>query len=196
MINYDDEINDLLDRVETLEEGGGGEIPSASGVKYEDSVTQYGSNIVQGVLEIVKAKLDSLLNKFADYLPNNGGTIDGELIVTGLIDGTTSGNALPIMVDSVTGTGSIGANTNGNIQFSVAKDGYVPLGIVGVFINGSSQCYPYRFYLNGTSARFYVRNNGSGAVDLSITANILYQLDNGIPMVVEEPTLLDNKESI
>ena len=188
MPNYDDEINDLLDRVESLEDGGGGgATPSASNVTYDDSATSFGASTVQIALEKIKALIDGITSRFSDFLPVTGGTVTGDLTVNGVIDGTTTGNALPIVVENVEVTGSVNGSSTATIAGDVSKEGYTTLGILGYEIAGSSQCYCYRVYTVGNSARFYTRNNGSGTVNLTITAHILYQVDNGSPRIIEPP---------
>lgn len=96
-------------------------------------------------------------------------------------------DALPIVVENVEVTGSVNGSSTATIAGDVTKEGYIVLGILGYEIAGSSQCYCYRVYTVGNSARFYTRNNGSGTVNLTITAHILYQVDNGSPRIIEPP---------
>lgn len=204
MAIYDDVINDHEERIEALEEGGGGSTPPASSVSYDDSSTSYGASNVQNALEKVKDLITSVTGRFSDYFPKAGGNIegdtnikrnlvvDGNAEVKGVIDGTTTGNALPIVVDTANITGSVNGSSTATLSGSVALDGFAPLGVVGYEIAGSSQCYVYRQYITGTQARFYVRNNGSGTVNLTITAHVLYQVSDTVP--ADEPAPLNEGE--
>lgn len=156
-------------------------------IAYDDESTQLNATTVQIAIEKLKEMIESVLGRFAEYLPKTGGTINGDLAVSGSIDGTTTGNALPIVVENVEVTGSVNGSSTATIAGDVSKEGYVVLGILGYEIAGSSQCYCYRVYTVGNSARFYTRNNGSGTVNLTITAHILYQVDNGSPRIIEPP---------
>lgn len=149
-------------------------------IAYDDESTQLNAPTVQLAIEKLKELISNLL-------PKTGGTIDGDLSVSGSIDGTTTGNALPILVENVEVTGSVNGSSTATIAGDVSKEGYTVLGILGYEIAGSSQCYCYRVYTVGNSARFYTRNNGSGTVNLTITAHILYQVDNGSPRIIEPP---------
>lgn len=74
-------------------------------------VVTWGSWYQGATTEYVQAKLQ-------DYLPLSGGTVTGDLTVTGTLDGTASGN-LPLSGGNITGdlsvTGTITGNVTGNV---------------------------------------------------------------------------------
>lgn len=288
MKNYDDEINDLLDRVETLEEGGGGGggTTSAINVIYDDYPTDYGANNVQGVLEKIKTLLGNFLQLTGGILNGNiafindkgiqgidtkgnearvmklasfdhivvgddgyplrlyggqtaedgtkngvycvligdrfypsvnnavnlgltnrrwsnvnavNGNFTGDLAVSGAIDGVTTGNALPISVIDTSLSGQVitsGATTT--VTINVAKDGLTPIGIVGVNFSGSGNtgCGVDRFLINNSNALIVIHNRSTVNATINVRVFVLYQLDNGTPVVVSEPLEMDMTESI
>lgn len=130
MFNYDDILNNHEDRIEVLEEGGGGST-SASDVSYDDSTTQYGESNVQKVLEKIKSLflpisggiIKGILETTGNIiLPNNvglqGRKTDGSLmplIFAGLQDGIGIGNGAPITANGILNCPSgVNGTTNGN----------------------------------------------------------------------------------
>ena len=87
----------------------------------------------------------------------------------------------PMISDSHTGSGSVGANTGANITVSMSKSGYYPIGIIGYSITGDGSGYAdarqYSMTAQSTgsgTARFYVWNNSTSQKTWTVTAQILW----------------------
>lgn len=108
----------------------------------------------------------------------------GDLSVTlaqalGVSSNEKSGNADLYVVDSVTASSlSIEGTTNKAFTVSVAKSGYMPIGIVGYHWSGTGSSYlvQYAAYLSDTDAKVGVRNtSSSNRTALSLELFILYK---------------------
>lgn len=106
-------------------------------------------------------------------------TANGTLNCPSGINGTTNGNALPILVESVQLTNqTLAANTNTNaINVPVSKNGYTALAIVGYMLGGTNYGFlnVHRMYINGSNAVFGIRNLGTSNATFNITVYVLYQ---------------------
>ena len=82
-------------------------------------------------------------------------------------------------IENVSGSGRIGASTNGSINLSVPTvSGYMPIGIIGVTnSHGAHFCITDFSLLSATSARVVCRNVSNTAQTITITAKVLYVLD-------------------
>lgn len=72
---------------------------------------------------------------------------------------------------------AITAGSTGNVNFSVARSGYTPVGIVGIVKNGtgSSYCMLYEYRIDGSNAKVYFRNVGTSDASITITVYVLYR---------------------
>lgn len=116
-------------------------------------------------------------------------TANGMLNCASGINGTTNGNALPIIVESAQlSNQTLNANTNNNaFNVPVAKSGYVPVGIVGYMLGGTNYGFlnVHRMYISGSNAVFGMRNTGTSNATFNITVYVLYQLSAAAPTIIE-----------
>lgn len=70
---------------------------------------------------------------------------------------------------------SLEAGQASNVEWNIAREGYTPLGIVGLLGSGTSGVAFQDHYINGTKAYFYLRNVTSSRVVISnLRVRILY----------------------
>ena len=78
---------------------------------------------------------------------------------------------------------TVSAGSTKDIDITITRSGYTPIGIVGVILEGnwSDGCHIYRAYLNtSTTARIGLRNRlAAGTADstVKVTVYVLYKLD-------------------
>lgn len=95
-------------------------------------------------------------------------------------------NMITITVEYVeTSQITLNANTNENAhQFSVAKSGYTPIGIVGsmvVWVSGETAAVNvYQTRIVGTAATVSARNMGTAQVKFKIGLYVLYRKNWGV----------------
>lgn len=84
-----------------------------------------------------------------------------------------------VSVSSTSSSVSLTKETYNTGSFSVFKNGYTPLGVVGYEISGSRSNYMnlYRHYISGTTYYWAIRNNSSETVSDTLTVYILYSKD-------------------
>jgi len=83
-------------------------------------------------------------------------------------------------IQNVTGSLSIGSGSSSSFTKTIEKNGYIPLGIVNLFQNGSSDLIPYSYGVGvNDSGNAYVRvsiaNKGNSALTASLDIDILWQ---------------------
>lgn len=105
---------------------------------------------------------------------------DGNITITGKI--TAGGYPSGLLKEDVVITSSLtvnGSNYN-TANKSVSKNGYTPIGIVGVHLENASGgsnntfVFTHSWYLSGTTAYFIFRNTTTSAATIKVTATILY----------------------
>lgn len=117
------------------------------------------------------------------YSHSNGVTIgssgDGVYLVGSVYENGTllsSKYGKAVSVSSSSSSVSLTKETYNSGSFSVSKNGYTPLGIVGYEISGSRSNYMnlYRHYISGTTYYWSIRNNSSDTVSDTLTVYVLY----------------------
>ena len=116
-------------------------------------------------------------------IDSTSGSFDSVTITDGTcnVSTLTINNEAIITTDEFTDyTGATAADTTANMTFDVSKTGYTPIGIVGVYSDGSRASFLrfFRFYLDGTDAKVSYRNVSVSsplvANDTSVTVQIAY----------------------
>lgn len=131
----------------------------------EANLRKAGGAGTQGLAIITKVNGTSIFNN----LINNDGTANFVAKSDIVVD--------KFSVDNQT----IAANTYGDVDISVAKSGYTPIGIIGFDFNNastnganSSRCTPYSMYLNGNKAHFDIRNDATNKAIIKATVTVLF----------------------
>lgn len=76
---------------------------------------------------------------------------------------------------------SIGANSSsGAVNISCSRSGYTLVGIIGISKSGTSSsfCFPYDWYVSGSTAVVYLRNTTSSSTTLKVEAQVLMRKNN------------------
>ena len=85
------------------------------------------------------------------------------------------GRRLFKLINKISSSTTINANGNASVTIPLSKTGYFPVAIRGVRVQNSN-CYPYNFYISGTSHNFIcnIHNTSSSSVTTTVVVDAIY----------------------
>lgn len=146
-------------------EGGGINGTSVTGT---ESLTTLGTVYVRNSNNMARVVLDDSALSFRDA----NGTVTATYPNTGISGGSD------IEVQSYSkSVGTIAAGGSGSIDFNIAKTGYTPIGITGIWGSGTTgMIWNDWFLVNDSTARVWYKNSNGSSVNLSsLSIKVLYK---------------------
>jgi hypothetical protein len=146
-------------------EGGGINGTSVTGT---ESLTTLGTVYVRNSNNMARAVLDDSGLSFRDA--------NGSVTATYPNTGISGGSDIEVQSYSKS-VGTIAAGGSGSIDFNIAKTGYTPIGITGIWGSGTTgMIWNDWFLVNDSTARVWYKNSNGSSVNLSsLSIKVLYK---------------------